>query len=300
VLSAVSSVPGGVSLFLLDRDGAVQTRYFDPRVRPQRWSSWFPLSDPRKARVPSVVSSVSSVPGGVSLFLVDREGAVQTSYFDPRVAPIRNHLNAVLLPTGEVFVCGGVNEDSTKPSDKTGIRAAELYQPRARRWPSLPSRDRWLTLPDAAVIRQYHSVALLMPDGRVWTAGSSKNHDISSVRPDPRELRIELFEPWYFGRSDRPKIAHSPSEVRWGDRFHIQTRQANEIRAIAFVRAGSVTHAFDADQRYVGLKFTRGKGDELHVSAPPDANIAPPGFYMLFILNRHGVPSNGRFMRIGA
>ena len=86
VVSAVSTVPGGVSLFLVDPQGAVQSSYFDPRVANPQWAPWFRVSPDGLAPAGSVVSAVSTVPGGVSLFLVDPQGAVQSSYFDPRVA----------------------------------------------------------------------------------------------------------------------------------------------------------------------------------------------------------------------
>jgi hypothetical protein len=86
VVSAVSTVPGGVSLFLVDSQGAVQSSYFDPRVANPQWAPWFRVSQAGLAPAGAVVSAVSTVPGGVSLFLVDSQGAVQSSYFDPRVA----------------------------------------------------------------------------------------------------------------------------------------------------------------------------------------------------------------------
>jgi hypothetical protein len=85
-VSAVSTVPGGVSLFVVDPQGAVQSSYFDPRVANPQWASWFRVSEPGLATSGAIVSAVSTVPGGVSLFVVDPQGAVQSSYFDPRVA----------------------------------------------------------------------------------------------------------------------------------------------------------------------------------------------------------------------
>jgi hypothetical protein len=100
----------------------------------------------------------------------------------PRTLPRRYNLNAVLLPTGDVFVCGGVESGSL--SDEPPVRKAEVYH---------PDSDQWETLETAEVTRNYHSVALLLPDGRVWTAGSNHNHEHSEPGKDTRELELEVF-----------------------------------------------------------------------------------------------------------
>ena len=199
--------------------------------------------------------------------------------------PERHNLNAVLLPTGEVFVCGGV---ATGSADSSAVLAAEVYQ---------PGTDSWVTLPAATVVRNYHSVAMLMPDGRVWTAGSNKDAQQSFPAPgvDNRELRIEIFEPWYFTAS-RPQIAASAGTVFYGQTFQVQTAQASSISRVAVIRTGSVTHAFNPDQRYVGLQFSHAGPGQLTVIAPPDAAVAPPGYYLLFVIDQDGVPSVGQFI----
>jgi hypothetical protein len=208
----------------------------------------------------------------------------------PRVlagTPYRNHLNAAILPTGDVFVCGGVSTDRV---DATAVLAAELYQ---------PGTDAWTQLESATVVREYHSVALLMPDGRVWTCGTSKNGQFSFPAPgvDNRELRIELYEPAYYRRS-RPKITAAPSTVHYAASFDVRTTKAAHISRVSVVRAGSVTHSFDPDQRYVGIEFVRMGGNRLRCKAPPNANIAPPGYYLLFVIDDKGVPSVGHWLHI--
>src|SRR5215217_5240982 len=201
--------------------------------------------------------------------------------------PVRNHANAVLLPTGEVFVCGGAVDPS---NDATGVLQAEAYN---------PDNNTWTTHPAATVVRNYHSVALLMPDGRVWTAGSNHNAQQSFPAPgvDNRELRIEIYEPPYYS-ADRPQLLSAPGAIGWGQSFDIRSSQADRIVRIAMIRAGSVTHAFNSDQRYVGLSFSR-RGAWLTVKAPPNTGIAPPGQYLLFVLNRDNIPSIGWSVRLG-
>jgi hypothetical protein len=201
-------------------------------------------------------------------------------------SPQRTHSNAVLLANGHVLVCGGVTDPA---NESTAVRAAEIFDPFSGNWSAGET---------ATVVRNYHSVALLMPDGRVWTAGSNKGAQQSFPAPgvDNRELRIELYEPAYMAAS-RPAIAWAPAAVGWGERFDVQASQADRIRRVALIRAGSNTHAFDPDQRFIGMTFTR-SGDWLHVKAPPSPAIAPPGYYLLVTINDAGVPSAGRFVRV--
>ena len=81
--------------------------------------------------------------------------------------------------------------------------------------------------------------------------------------------------------------------------FTVETTQANSIRRVALIRAGSVTHAFNSDQRYVACAFERTGPHRLRVTAPPTAGIAPPGFYLLFVVKQNRVPSEGHFVRLG-
>jgi hypothetical protein len=204
-------------------------------------------------------------------------------------APRRTHGLAVLLPTGDVFVCGGVKATGDG-SDSKAVKEAEMYR---------PASNRWITLSRATVVRNYHSVAQLMPDGRIWTAGSNKNGAQSFPEPnvDTRELRFELYEPAYVGQS-RPEILEVPDSVACAETFTVDTTQAESIRRVALIRIGSVTHGFNSDQRYVVCKFERTGPNRLKVSAPPTASIAPPGYYLLFVVKQNRVPSEGRFVRV--
>jgi hypothetical protein len=217
----------------------------------------------------------------------------------------RWYCNAVLLPTGEVFVCGGITPDfNADPSgwflDRNHVLNPEIYDPERDTW--VPSA-KWQGVPAAQVPRQYHSVALLMPDGRIWTAGSSKDHGHSfpnypdRVANSHAEFRIEIFEPWYFGQS-RPQITSSPETLGSGSDFDLGCPQAGSIARVALVRCGSATHAFNSDQRYVELQFHRATGNNLVIQMPPNSNITPPGYYLLFVLDNNNVPSVGRFVNI--
>jgi hypothetical protein len=133
-----------------------------------------------------------------------------------------------------------------------------------------------------------------MPDGRVWTGGSNKDNIIGAATASHY---IEIFEPWYCF-VERPQITASLGTVTVGQQFEIRSPSADSIKSIAIIRTGSVTHSFNSDQRYVGLEFTHSGGDRLNVVVHSNANIAPPGYYLLFVINQAGVPSVGTFLRV--
>src|SRR6202035_4535422 len=93
----------------------------------------------------------------------------------------------------------------------------------------------------------------------------------------------------------RPTIGSAPGNIGYGNSFTVQTPDAANISSAVLIRAAASTHAFGMDQRMVGMSFTAGSGS-LTVTAPPNGNIAPPGYYMLFILNSAGVPSVSTFV----
>jgi hypothetical protein len=232
-------------------------------------------------------------------------------------SPVRLDSNAVILPTGEILVCGGVEQVALQPGAPGGppvldpcgnkvvnsntitypddqcVLTPEIYTPKQSA--QLESDDWvWQTLPAASVKRNYHSVALLMPDGRVWTAGSNRGHCPGIAFA---ELQMEIFEPDYV-HAARPVITSVPRTIRYGSDFAITVTGKN-IKRVALLRASSVTHAFSSDQRYVGLKFALSPtGRDWIVSAPPNANIAPPGQYLMFAIDDHNVPSVGRFVHL--
>jgi PKD repeat protein len=192
----------------------------------------------------------------------------------------RRHLNATVLPTGDVLVTGGTSgvtfNDYTAP-----IHAAELWN---------PATGLWTTLASNTINRVYHSTSILLPDGRILHAGSG------DAGPDQRSA--ELFSPPYLFKGPRPTITAAPSLVGYGIRFNVMTPDAANITRVSLIRLGSTTHAFDMNQRLQWLSFTRGNG-ALSVVVPTSRNVTPPGHYMLFMLNGAGVPSIARIVKVG-
>ncbi|MBT2472154.1 DUF1929 domain-containing protein [Streptomyces sp. ISL-66] len=215
----------------------------------------------------------------------------------------RYHANATILPTGEVVMTGGIDykplniPNSPPPLDSDGVRTPEVYNPYTDTWTLLDGDA-------AATDRNYHSVAVLMPDGRVWTAGSNKNAAQSVVNAVPpaedwRNLDIEIFAPWYHSVPDgeRPYITQAPSLLYPGAAVQIKSTYASEIDRVVMVACGSCTHAFDSGQRLIEIAFEYQGDDDLRLKIPPTNNIMPSGPYLLYTLrewsNPLGLPSYG-------
>jgi hypothetical protein len=203
------------------------------------------------------------------------------------VAPMsvgRRHLNATLLPDGKVLVTGG----SSFPGHDNpagGVLYAETWNPTTQTWSIMAGYTRY---------RGYHSNALLLPDGRVLVAGGG--------HPDPpggsAQANLEIYSPPYLFKGARPKITSAPQQVTYGQTFSVKTPAPQSIAGVSWIRLSSTTHAFNQNQRINRLSFTRIAGG-LSVKAPASANLAPPGHYMLFILNQGGVPSLARIIHVG-
>lgn len=213
---------------------------------------------------------------------IDLRQAVPHWSWTGSMAYARRHHNLTLLPTGEVLATGGTA--GTEFNDLTRmVRAAEIWN---------PATGLWTTLASGAVERAYHSVALLLPDGRVLETGGGAA-SVAINQPN-----AQLFSPPYLFRGGRPHIT-SVAALEYGQPFRITTPDADGITRVTLVRAGSVTHGTDMNQRFQRLSFVRESG-ALTVSAPASRNIAPPGHYLLFVLNGDDVPSVGSMVQLGA
>jgi Domain of unknown function (DUF1929)/Glyoxal oxidase N-terminus len=217
--------------------------------------------------------------------IIDMGASVPAWQFGPNMSQARTEMNAVILPNGKVLALGGSVTDEVT---NTASLNADLYDPVSNTFSSAGAN---------AYPRLYHSVALLLPDATVWVAGGNPMR--GTYVP-----QMEIYKPAYLFNSDstlapRPWITSTPSAIGYGEAFNVATQDAANISSVVLVRNGTVTHAFGMDQREVSLSFTAENGI-LTVTAPPNGNIAPPGYYMLFILNQSGVPSVARFTRVAA
>ena len=196
----------------------------------------------------------------------------------------RTYHNLVLLPDGNVLVTGG--GQTTKA---IGLGAAVLP---AEMWS--PGSQTFTKLASMVIPRLYHSTALLLPDARVLVAGGGR---FFGVAHPSDQLSAEIYSPPYLFKGVRPVISSVPGTIQYATNFSITTPDATQISSAALIGLGAVTHSFDQNQRYVPLTFQQATGG-LTVQAPSSGNLAPPGYYMLFIVNANGVPSVASMVNI--
>ncbi|MDF5732587.1 MAG: DUF1929 domain-containing protein [Rhizonema sp. PD38] len=212
--------------------------------------------------------------------IIDFNASSPTYTTAPSLNEARMHHNAVLLPDRTVFVCNGsrISEniaESTLP--------AEIYDPATNTWTAVETPN--------VNGRVYHSVALLLPDGRVAVAGGNPDRGVV-------ELRLEIYSPAYISQT-RPDIQSAPSSVRYGDTFTLGASPAEDIKWVNLIRPMATTHALDTEQRIVDLPIISRTSDSLTVTVPDNPNLAPPGWYMLFITDNNNVPSVANWIQLG-
>jgi YVTN family beta-propeller protein len=195
----------------------------------------------------------------------------------------RRIANATLLPNGKVLATGGsrVNNELVDVNN-----SAEIWD---------PTTGIWTRGPDGQRPRLYHSVGLLIPDGRVLVAGGGARGPVTN-------MNTEVYLPPYLfdstgARAMQPRLTSAPAQIDIGETFFVDFTDAADISRVTMVKGGSTTHGWNMDQRFVELTFTRA-GSRLRIQAPTHAADAPPGFWMLFALNENGVPSTAKMIKI--
>jgi hypothetical protein len=185
-------------------------------------------------------------------------------------------VEALILPDKTIMVLGG----GTDGLYGEPVKIPELFD---------PETETWTELAPHFYGRMYHSTTVLLPDGRVLTAGQD----------DGPSSRIgELYSPPYLFRGPRPVIEGAPARGPYGRWFDIATPGAPGIESVVLVKLSSVTHSVHFDQRLVDLEFRRTGADTVRARVPANAAEAPPGFYMLFILSAEGVPSISTMVKV--
>ena len=195
----------------------------------------------------------------------------------------RTFHNLTSLADGSVLVTSGSRKKS-ETNLAMGVLQAELWS---------PDTETWTSMAPMQVARIYHSTALLLPDARVVVSGSG------NVPGGTDQTNLEIYSPPYLFKGTRPTITSAPSLVKYGESFFVSTPDGANIKAVNLVRPGAATHNFDQDQRFVPVSFSVVAGG-IQVVPPSNPNLAPPGYYMLFLISNAGAPSVAKFVRFPA
>ena len=191
----------------------------------------------------------------------------------------RMHHNAILLPDRTVFVCNGAarGEDGSRAT-----RVAEIYNPATNTWKIAATAN--------VTNRLYHALALLLPDGRVVTAGGNPERRVE-------ERRLEIYSPPYMSRK-RPVIQSASQTVTYGGTLTIQTPEAENITWVSLIKPMATTHGLDTEQRLVDVGIDSRTSTSLTVTVTNNRNLAPSGWYMLFITDSNNVPSVAKWIHL--
>ncbi|MGY6162423.1 RICIN domain-containing protein [Paraburkholderia strydomiana] len=226
----------------------------------------------------------SNATSNATLIDISTGTAVATAL--PPMSYTRAFSSSVVLPNGQVVVVGG--QAFAQPfSDDTAVLTPELWDPTTKVFSQLAPQ---------AVPRTYHSVALLLADGRVLSGGGGLCGGCATNHTD-----IEILTPPYLLNADgsaatRPTLSNVPADAQLGT--SIAVKASSGVKAFALMRLSSNTHAVNNEQRRVPLSFTVGTAGEFILKIPADPGVVVPGYYMLFALNTNGVPSVSRTLRL--
>jgi hypothetical protein len=200
----------------------------------------------------------------------------------------RTHVNAVLLPDRTVLATGGGLKREFRP---TATLQPEIYD---------PATDTWTICSPSKVPRLYHSVAVLLPDGRVVAAGGNPEpgEHVEWDNDPNEEMRIDIFSPSYLFRGPRPVIQNAATAWHYGDTVSISSPQAGDILWASLIRNGVTTHAFDTGQRLVDLPISVQGAGTVQVTVTADPDLAPPGWYMLFLTDKRHIPSTAHWIHL--
>ncbi|GIE56595.1 hypothetical protein Aoc01nite_19970 [Actinoplanes octamycinicus] len=195
--------------------------------------------------------------------------------------------NLVTLPDDTTLITNGARDYRGRGATDNHI--ARVYH---------PDSNTLSPAADPAVGRNYHSSALLLPDGRVLTTGSDPLYaDRKNTISGSFEQRLEVYTPPYLYHGDRPAITSGPAAVSYGRQATFGTSAPADIAAVRLIRPSAATHMLNVDQRSVAVDFTR-QARGITITVPGQRTLLPPGPYMLFAVNRAGVPSVAHWVMV--
>ncbi|MEJ2888937.1 galactose oxidase early set domain-containing protein [Actinomycetospora aeridis] len=259
----------------------------DPDLLETAGSAWAgPVQDQRIAVVGG--GGVGESPRSTArIDTIDLDSPNPTWQPGPMLPEGTRYPNLTTLPDDSMLISNGSRDYRGKGD--TNNHNARIYRPQTNTLDYAA---------DPAVGRNYHSASMLLPDGRVMVVGSDPLfNDQANTIPGTFEQRIEIYTPPYLFRGPQPTIADAPPRAELGDTVAVATPDAARIQSARLMAPMASTHVTDTHQRSIALDMTK-SGAGVSVTLPRDRAIAPPGRYMLFLLDDRGVPSVGRWIEV--
>jgi hypothetical protein len=219
--------------------------------------------------------------------LVDLAGPSPRFRPGPDLPEGTRYPNLVTLPDDTTLITNGARDYRGRGASDNHI--ARIYH---------PDTNTLSEAADPAVGRNYHSSALLLPDGRILTSGSDPLYaDKKNTIAGSFEQRLEVYTPPYLFRGERPAVTGGPSALTYGGKATFTTSAPAGIASVRLIRPGAATHMLNVDQRSVAVDFTAG-ATGIAITVPARRTLLPPGPYMLFAVDRDGVPSVARWVMV--
>jgi hypothetical protein len=292
-IDAVRHSDGTADFVMAGIDNNMWLSHFDPAATPQ-WAGFTLIGTPQNKG--QRIALAARPDKSISFFFEGMDGNIWNS---EKPAPnigwlgwnivgnygnMATSIDAVKRLDGYFdVVMGGLDYQAWHAWSFGPVYQTEIYNPTSGAWSALASMS---------IRRVYHSTALLLPDGRVLTAGGGAGGAGSSDHPD-----AQIYSPPYLFKGARPVVSSAVSTINHGTTFNVNYT-GNAIQKVTLVSLGSVTHSYNMNQRFLPLSFTNAGSGSLTVTAPLNCNIAPPGYYMLFLVDNNGVPSIGKIVQV--
>jgi len=269
----------GGSMYYIDVEGSGETTYIGTVPATARGTvSTSVMYEPGK------ILKVGGGATGTGAFTIDVNGLTPSIQSVPSVKFSRSAWsNSSVLPDGTVLVTGASSVVNTMVNASL---TPELWNPVTNTWEQLASAEK---------ARLYHSTSLLLPDGRVLITGGGA--------PGPQtNLNAEIFSPPYLlndqgNLRSRIQITQAPQSASFNSQA-VVNYSGSQVQRVTLIKTGAVTHSFNMEQRFVDLDFNR-QGNQLTIDMP-DVSLAPPGYYMLFLLDANGTPSVARIIKLSS
>jgi len=254
--------------------------------------------DTQTAKIFLIGGSTSMKPGKdddatkiPEMLTVDLTNPLNSSGWQEKPIHLKRFMgDSVILPDGKILVTNGA-EKGTADSNQNAVMKVELFD---------PENETWQIIDELKKPRLYHGTAVLLPDASVLVAGST-GHNFTRAIFNPKqhfEQEIETIKPPYITGGARPKITSNITTMQYDTAFEITTDSSN-IAKVSLVRMSSTTHNNNMDQRLLFLNVLENSGTTIKLHSPKDGSWAPPGYYLLFVIDNQGIPSVGKSVKVG-